>query len=315
MRKISRQRMIKKTMRGEYNVWKGKREVQTIPEPALREENYVISWWFRGEYCIKDGIIYLEESPSYSHENLYNPAEEKNLYLELANLDENSEEDIISFVDKNGLLEEHNKDTSPIHTPNFSPDGIYPAPRSEPVSFFQDQCRYIRGVLELCSLVKPQGKSTKHDYARVKELIKYLETAYSVLGKQFLEMIEQDKDENMVRAAQTYITSILFHLLKYVRISPEPDFQTRTFSECYRAEGLLPNIYLQVYWMLLKSEVRNCANPKCNEYFEPARRDQVFHNEPCRRRHQQRKRYHEDLEKKKGGKSKPPGKGSNPDGS
>jgi len=290
MRKISRRRMIKKTTKSkEYDPFKRKHPVEVRRERSWIDENYVISWWFRGNYYIENGTIYLKESPDYSEKNLYNPAGEETLYLDLVNQDENSEEAILSFVNRYGLLEEHNKDTMRIKAPGFLPSGVYLAPRREPVVFFQAQARAIRFLTELCSLVG----STKRDYQRIRELINLLEAAYGVLNSSAIEMIEQDRDENMVRAAQMYITRLMLHLLQTVRISPEPDYQTGTFSECYRAEGLLPNIYLQIYWMLLGSEVRICANPRCEQkYFEPSRRDQMFHDEYCRRRHQQWEKYH-----------------------
>ena len=270
MRKTSRKSTTKKTERVPvgYDEWKKKAiyEAKESWVTKIEYENILEALWFRGKYYIEEGVICLDWSADYSQKNLYNPANESDtIYVDLANLDENSEEDILSFVNKYGLLGYWDKSEIGFVKLKDFPLSSWLAPKSQSVATFQVCCRFVRDVLSFYDAIG------KKQHKEIRSLIPALAAYEGIETLPRGYELPATNDSALLEVSQAYMVLLVTSLLKSARLSLDMNPQQGTFSQVYRTDGianLLSTIYLQLYWLIAGNK-RLTRCPGCDNYFIP----------------------------------------------
>lgn len=291
MRKVPRKRTVKKKEAVLLGHYKSTGEAFYRPREKLVAETFDQSMlWtlmFKGNYYnieknpaflepyhkrtgldISRGVIRLDESASYGKANLFNPAEESDeIFLELANLNENSEQEILAFVNRYGLLKREPESETAYVKLKDAP--VFPTPKSEPVSHIQAYIRQVRDILALSGAIKEKA------FDKVTDLVYGIETycrtynQIEVFSNQMLEALAKASGESLFILGQTYQSHLIHKLmLGKVGLFPLPDYESGDSSESLFATDLLSVIYLQTHWLIVGKR-RLILCPGCEEYFIP----------------------------------------------
>jgi hypothetical protein len=264
------------------------------------------SWWphwaLASRYKIVGGWIYPEGGRKAN--STYAPLEEQDLFLSFARLGargEPSENSMLQWVSKRGLLTRHNKEG---RAGRALVDRRTNLVNQAPISMenFRAEVLCAHQLLTLYTAIKTEDSATIRaicDEGKRHRASRWTNTPPTTL-EEFLAPHRESStteyqllDHHNVWIALIALGGIVKKRVANVRLDigdthddpnlPWPLTGTHRLTRRYRCEDLLSTMYLQFYLFITGDKpMRHCENPACGMPLLVTRKDKRFCNDTCR---------------------------------